>query len=106
MNTLNESRLGPVHGTRPADVAACREALQALKDILERDFTVILVTSENRIPHLTISSCHAQLGEDVYADYRYYWWPWGQPIAAANNPQAAATRISHVLSTIPEPTHG
>lgn len=64
------------------------------------------MTGPDRIPHLAISSRHAELAEDIYTDGRFYWWSWAEPIAAVGNPQAAATKISHVLHATPEPTHG
>ncbi len=83
--------------------AAALDRLAATLD--PRDHATTLTTGDGRVPHLTISSRHAQLAENVYADERFYWWSWAEPIAAIGNPQAAATKISHVLHAT-EPTHG
>lgn len=82
-------------------------ALEHLAAALDpRDHATTLVTGQDRVPYLTVSSRHATLAEDIYADERSYWWSWAEPIAAIGNPQAAATKISHVLHATPEPTHG
>ena len=82
--------------------AARKAALDALAAALDpRDFTATVVPDDGPVPYLTVSSRHAQLGEDVFADGQFYRWPWGQPIAAVGNPQAAATKVSHVLAAVP-----
>ncbi len=87
----------------PASPRAALEALGAELD--HHDFTTTLTTGHGP-PRLTVTSRHAQLGEDIYADDRSYWWPWGQPIAALGNPQAAADKVSHVLAARPGHCHG
>lgn len=82
--------------------SASKAALEALAAEFDpRDFVVALTPGDGRRPRLTVTNRHAQLAEDIYADARSYWWPWAQPIAAVGNPQAAATKISHVLRAAP-----
>lgn len=77
-------------------------AIKALEDLEarldKRDHAARLVTDEGPVPFLVVSNRHAQLGEDIYVSGQSYVWPWGQPIAAVGNPQAAATKVSHVLA--------
>lgn len=83
------------------------EALERLAAALDsRDYTAKVMADESGRPYLAVSSRHAQLSEVIYANANSYWWPWGQPIAAVGNPQAAASKISHVLAATPEPAHG
>jgi hypothetical protein len=85
---------------------AMTEALERLATELDpRDHDSRLVTEEGPVPFLAIRSCHAQLGEEVYADGQFYRWSWGQPIAAVGNPKAAASKIRHVLAATPEASH-
>jgi hypothetical protein len=82
-------------------------ALMALAAELDsRDYTATLVTDDGAVPYLRVSSRHAQLGEDIYVDGQFYRWPWGQPIAAIGNPQAAASKVAAVLAATPEPARG
>jgi len=80
-------------------------AVKALEDLEarldKRDHDARLVTDQGPVPYLAVSNRHAQLGEDIFVDGKSYLWPWGQPIAAIGNPQAAATKVSHVLAAAP-----
>jgi hypothetical protein len=69
-------------------------------------YTAELVSDDGPVPYLLVASRHAQFGEAVYADDRSYLWPWGQPIAAIGNPQAAASKVAAVLAVTPEPARG
>jgi hypothetical protein len=69
-------------------------------------YTTELVTSDGPVPYLLVASRHAQLSEAVYADHEFYRWPWGQPIAAIGNPQAAASKVATVLAATPQSAHG
>ncbi len=84
-----------------------RAALERLAAALDpRDHVTTLVTGPGRVPHLTISSRHAQLAEDVYADDKSFWWSWAEPISAVDDPLTAARKITSVLRTVPEPSRG
>ena len=48
----------------------------------------------------------AQIGDDIGADHRAYYWSWAEWIAPITDPHAAARKISAVLRAVPEPTHG
>lgn len=81
--------------------------LEALADALDpRDFATTLVTGDGRVPHLHVTSRHAQFGEDIYADTQYYWWSWAERIASTDSPQAAARKIAAVLYVPGQPAHG
>jgi hypothetical protein len=69
-------------------------------------YAATLVTDDGPVPYLMVSSLHAQLGEAVFTDGQFYYWPWGQPIAAVGNPTAAASKVATVLAATPEPAHG
>jgi hypothetical protein len=48
-----------------------------------------------------VTSRHAQIDGDIYADQRAFWWSWGERIAAVTDPPAAARKISSALQPIP-----
>jgi hypothetical protein len=92
---------------RPGASGGPEAALENLAAALDdQDFDVTLNLGEGCPPSLTVRNRHAQLTETIYADGTSYWWPWAQPIAATGNPQAAATKISYVLGSTPQPSHG
>lgn len=85
-------------GQPPAQFTAAylEAALTALDAQLNpRDYATTMVLDDP--PGLAISSRRAQIADDVYTDGRFYYWSWGQPIAAVGNPRAAAEKISYVL---------
>lgn len=87
--------------------SGAKAALEALAAALDPgDHTAELVTGDGPCPYLLVASRHAQLNETICADDDCYWWPWGQPIAAVTNPQAAAAKISYVLAATPTRSHG
>jgi hypothetical protein len=94
----------PMSARSPHEVAV--KALEDLEARLDkRDHSTRLWTEEGEVPRLSVANRHAQLGEDIFVDGQSYLWPWGQPIAAIGNPQAAATKVSHVLCARPDPSH-
>ena len=53
-----------------------------------------------------MTSRHAQIGDDITADHRAYYWSWAERIGPINDPQTAARKVSAVLRAVPEPSHG
>ncbi len=91
----------------PSPSTAAQAALDALAAALDpSNFATTLVTGPGRTPHLAVSSRHAQLSEDIYADDQSYWWPWSERITAIDDPLTAAQKVADVLRTAPEPAHG
>jgi hypothetical protein len=84
--------------------AAALETLAATLD--PHDYITTLVSGQGRVPHLTVTSRHADFGDDIYADHQSYWWSFAERIAAIDDPQAAAQKISSVLRAVPQPSHG
>lgn len=90
----------------PGDVTIPRAALVRLAAALDpRDFTTTLTAAQGRPPRLSVTSRHAAIGDDIYADHWAYWWSWSERIAPLGDPHAAARKISSVLRTTPRPTH-
>lgn len=76
-------------------------ALECLAAALDSgDYATTLTTGPGRL-HLSVTNRHAQIGDDIWADNRAYWWSWGEWIAPAGDPAAAARRISVVLRALP-----
>jgi hypothetical protein len=48
-----------------------------------------------------VTSRHAQIGGDIHADHRAFWWSWDERIAPIADPPAAARKISSALQAIP-----
>jgi hypothetical protein len=71
-----------------------------------RDFVTVLTAGPGHRPFLTVTSRHAGVGDNIYADTRAYWWSWFELIGPASNPQAAAAEITRVLGIGPQPSHG
>ena len=81
---------------------AATAALERLDDALDpRDFATTLTTSPGRPPRLTVASRHAPIGDDIYADYRAYFWSWSERIGPVSQPQAAARKIAAILRALP-----
>ena len=94
-------------GPSPRDTPAPRAALVALAAALDpREFAATLTTRPGRQACLSVVSRHAQIGDDISADHRAYYWSWAERIAPLTDPHAAARKISAVLRAVPEPTHG
>jgi hypothetical protein len=89
---------------QPAPSQAALETLAAALD--PRDFATTLTTGDGRPPRLTVTSRHADFGDDIYADHQSYWWSFAERIAAIDDPLAAAQKITNVLRAVPEPSRG
>jgi hypothetical protein len=84
-----------------------RAALVALAAALDpRDFVTTLTTGPSRRPCLSVTSRQAQIGDDISADHRAYYWSWSERIGPITDPQAAARKVSAVLRAVPAPSHG
>jgi len=82
-------------------------ALERLATALDsRDFATMLTTGQDRVPWPTVTSRHADFGDDIYADHQSYWWSFAERIAPVDDPLAAARKITGVLRTAPQPSHG
>ena len=92
------------HAPQPPGTQAALEALAAALD--PRDYITTLTSGYGRTPRLTVTSRHAQIGDDIYADSSSYRWSWAEQIAAVDDPAAAARKVTTVLRTAPAPTHG
>jgi len=93
--------------TAPSDTPAPRAALVALAAALDpRDYAVTLTTRPGHRPCLSVTSRHAAIGDDITADHRAFYWSWTERIAPIGDPHAAARKVSAVLRSVPEPTHG
>jgi len=79
--------------------ARLTEALAAALD--PGDFATSLTATAGRPPRLNVTSRHAAIGDDIYADHQAFWWSWAGRIAPATDPAAAARKISSVLRTTP-----
>jgi hypothetical protein len=95
---------GDTHTSANPDSKCALERLAAT--LSKADFSATVTGGDNGTSVLTVVNRHAQLGETIYADEHCYWWPWGQPIAAVANPQAAAAKVSYVLAAAPCDIHG
>jgi len=86
------------------DHAALEQLAAALSP---HDFAVTLVTGDARVPHLTITNRrYIQLSEGIYAQDGSFWWSWAERIGPADDPLAAAQKVTKVLRVEPEPSHG
>ena len=71
-----------------------------------REFATTLTNSPRRRLRLSVTSRHAQIGDDITADPRAYYWSWAERIGPVSDPQAAARKVSAVLRVVPEPSRG
>ena len=78
---------------------AALERLDAALDPAE--YTTTLTNSPGRLC-LSVTSRHAQIGDDIWADNRAFYWSWGEWIAPLSDPQTAARMISVVLRAVPQ----
>jgi hypothetical protein len=82
-------------------------ALERLAAALDtRDFATTLTTGPGHRPSLTVTSRHADFGDDIYADDQSYWWSFAERIAAIDDPLTAAQKITNVLRAVLEPSRG
>jgi hypothetical protein len=90
--------------TAQSDASAALERLAAALD--PGEFTTTLTTGPGQPPRLTVTSRHADFGDDIYADSQTYWWSFAERIAPVDDPLAAARKVTSVLRTAPEPSRG
>jgi hypothetical protein len=79
---------------------AALERLDAALDPAE--YATTLTTSPGRTC-LSVTNRRAQIGDDIWADNRAFYWSWGEWIAPLSDPATAASLISVVLRAIPQP---
>jgi hypothetical protein len=79
-------------------VTAAPDRLAAALD--PADYAPTLTTGAGRVC-LSVTSRHAAIGDDIWADNRAYWWSWGEWIAPVSDPATAARMISMVLRALP-----
>ena len=80
---------------------AALERLDAALDPAE--YATTLRTSPGRRPHLSVTNRHAQIGDNIWADHRAFYWSWGEWIAPVTDPATAARMVSVVLRAVPQP---
>jgi hypothetical protein len=86
---------------------ASSAALERLADALDPgEYVTALTTGDGHRPRLTVTNRHAQIGDDIHADHRAFWWSWGEWISPLSDPATAAQMIASVLRAIPERPHG
>jgi hypothetical protein len=73
-------------------------ALECLADALDpAEYATTLTTRPGHSACLSVTSRHAQIGDDIWADNRAYYYSWGEWIAPISDPATAARMISVVL---------
>ncbi len=73
-------------------------ALERLATALGPGFITTLVTGSDRVARLSVISRDTRAGEDVYVDDGgWFCWPWAEPIAATDDPLAAAHQVTAAL---------
>lgn len=88
------------------DAPAVTAALERLADALDPgDYATTLTTGPGHGPRLSVTNRHAQIGDDIWADDRAFYWSWGEWIAPVSDPATAARMISAVLRAVPQPVH-
>ncbi len=93
-------------GPAASDISAPRAALVALAAALDPgEFATTLTAGPGHGPRLSVTSRHAQIGDDIWADNRAYYYSWGEWIAPISDPPTAARMISAVLRAVPQPAH-
>ena len=79
-----------------------RAALENLDAALDpHDYATTLTTGPGRTC-LSVTSRHAAIGDDIWADHRAYYYSWGEWIAPISDPATAARMIGTVLA-VPQP---
>jgi hypothetical protein len=97
----------PANAAHPpqAGISQVQAELERLDAALDpRDYATTLTTGPGRT-YLSVTSRHAQIGDDVWADNRAFYWSWGEWIAPVSDPATAARMISTVLRAVPQPAH-
>jgi hypothetical protein len=81
------------------------QALERLAAALDpREFATTLTTGPGHTC-LSVTSRHAPIGDDIWADHRAYYYSWGEWIAPLTDRATAARMISTVLRALPQPAH-
>jgi hypothetical protein len=81
------------------------QALERLAAALDpADYATTLTTGPGSAC-LAVTSRHAQIGDNIWADHRAYYYSWGEWIAPTSDPATAARMISAVLRAVPQPAH-
>jgi len=81
----------------------CQAALERLAAALDpAEVATTLTNSPGRLC-LSVTSRHAAIGDDIWADHRAYYYSWGEWIAPVSDPSTAAQMISAVLRAVPQP---
>jgi hypothetical protein len=90
----------------PGDIPAPRAALENLDAALDPgDYATTLTTRPGHRLCLSVTSRHAAIGDDIFADHRAFYWSWGEWIAPTSDPATAASMITTVLRAVPQPAH-
>jgi len=97
------NRTQPLDAGEAPAVTAALERLDAALD--PRDYATTLTTGPGHGPRLSVTNRHAQIGDDIWADHRAYYYSWGEWIAPVSDPATAARMISMVLRALPQPAH-
>lgn len=82
----------------PAATAALERLAAALDT---HEFATTPISHPGHPPCLAVTSRHGQIGGDIHADHRAFWWSWGERIGPVTDPPAAACKISSALQPIP-----
>jgi hypothetical protein len=89
--------------------SAARDPQTALESLAAAlgpgEFITTLVTGTGRCPCLTVTTRRAGADESIYAGRSSYWWGWGEPIAATDDPLTAAHKVATALRVAPQPAH-
>jgi hypothetical protein len=93
----------PAPAPTPGDTTTTQASLEHLAAALDpAEFATTLTTSPGRTC-LSVSNRHAQIGDDIWADHRAYYYSWGEWIGPVSDPATAARLISTVLRAVPQP---
>jgi len=83
--------------------ASTQAALEALAAALDPgDFATTLIANQDRPPWLSVTSRHADIGEDIYTADGWFWWSWAERITPVGEVPAAAAKVATVLGVVPQ----
>jgi len=69
-------------------------------ELAARGLQARLMTPDDRLPSLTVTNPQAaMLDETVITSAEWFWWSWGDRIAAVADVAAAAEAVARVLGT-------
>jgi hypothetical protein len=86
----------------PAGIPQVQAALENLDAALDpAEYATTLTTRPGHRLCLSVTNRHAQIGDDIWADNRAYYYSWGEWIAPISDPATAARMISMVLRALP-----